>query len=107
MTEYDDYAGIENNCQRFVRYLVESISPGSFHSETIENILERLVEPDLVTLFFGSFPPVSPLHIEPKSVSNDLETPRLQNRKTSIFNLSTSLINLLSTGNPWWFRKLI
>jgi hypothetical protein len=98
MKEHDDYTGIENNCQRFVKYLVEEVSPGSFNLKTIESILDRLIGPDLVSLFFGSFPSVSPLHFETKCLTNDIEMSPLHSTRPNIYNLSTALINLLSKG---------
>jgi hypothetical protein len=40
--KYPGYQFISNNCQNFVRYLVEAIVPGSIRPDTIEEILCKL-----------------------------------------------------------------
>lgn len=41
LRERPDYESFENNCQNFTKYLVESISPGSFSHKTIRQVLDR------------------------------------------------------------------
>jgi hypothetical protein len=38
------YDVVENNCQNFVKFLVEAISPGSFCPKTISDVLEEWLE---------------------------------------------------------------
>lgn len=47
----------EDNCQNFVKYLVNAISPGSFVGETIKATLDRLTtERDEATPLPGAYP---------------------------------------------------
>jgi hypothetical protein len=47
MREYPDFALRENNYQKFVKYLLDSIHANGFNPEIITNVLDRLLQMDV------------------------------------------------------------
>lgn len=102
MAKHDDYATIEDNCQKFAKYLIEAISPLSFCLEKIYNVLERLIEREFSTIAFNATPTLRSLSPEPNFITATPETSVTLD--TTLFNFSVS--KLLSSGTASFFVKL-
>jgi hypothetical protein len=101
MNAHSDYASIEDNCQKFVKYLAQAITPQASYLETIHLILERLIDTDSSTVCLSSTRNVPSIRIESNyTLTNggDEMCSPLQSPRTAVFNLQLSLFNILSTG---------
>jgi hypothetical protein len=49
MREFPDFALRENNCQKFVKYLLDSICANEFDPEIMTNVLDRFLQMDIST----------------------------------------------------------
>lgn len=58
--EHPDYGLYENNCQNFVKYLLEFVCPGAVVPATIQNVLQRLQEASLAASKRVSIPGAYP-----------------------------------------------
>jgi hypothetical protein len=66
MREKPDYNKLDRDCQTFIKYLIDAISPGGLRPDMIKTILERFVSPvkvppSLVTASWGFGSYLSPL----------------------------------------------
>jgi hypothetical protein len=99
MNQHDDYASVENNCQKFLKYLVEAITCHELYVETIQLILERLLESNTSTMSLSGTPSLPSIRVDSNYIhtncGNELcaSSPR-----TAVFNLQISYFSNLSTG---------
>ena len=98
LEEHPDYHVFENNCQNFVKYLLEAVCPSAPIPATIQMVLERFQDMSL-TPEKVSLPGAYPLSIHPSIISTDRQSFVTASETSWVTASETSWVT--AAGDTW------